>query len=97
MADARYFEEPEKFRPENFSPESKSERGPYPFMTFGHGPRNCIGMRFALLQLKMAIIRIVSNFKILPCAKTVDKLVMAPGSTSGQPIGGMWVKIEKRL
>jgi cytochrome P450 len=51
MKDERFFENPEKFDPENFSPEKKSERSPYTFLAFGQGPRNCIGMRFALLQV----------------------------------------------
>jgi cytochrome P450 len=51
MKDEKYFSNPEKFDPENFSPEKKAERSPYTFLAFGQGPRNCIGMRFALLQV----------------------------------------------
>ena len=39
-------------------------------MPFGYGPRNCIGMRFALLQVKMALIEIVSKFKIVLAPET---------------------------
>ncbi len=51
MKDEKYFSNPEKFDPEHFSPEKKAERSPYTFLAFGQGPRNCIGMRFALLQV----------------------------------------------
>ena len=52
MKDEKYFSNPEKFDPDNFSPEKKAERNPYAFLAFGQGPRNCIGMRFALLQVQ---------------------------------------------
>ena len=32
MKDEKYFSNPEKFDPENFSPEKKAERSPYAFL-----------------------------------------------------------------
>jgi len=96
MRDEKFFSNPEEFNPENFSPEEKAERGPYPFMAFGHGPRNCIGMRFALLQLKTAIVRLLANYRLLPCSKTVEKLIPDPTSRQLQPKGGIWMKVQKR-
>ena len=34
------------------------------YLPFGYGPRNCVGMMFALMEAKMALIEIVRNFKI---------------------------------
>jgi len=34
------------------------------FQPFGAGPRNCIGMRFALVEVKMAICKILQNFRL---------------------------------
>jgi len=34
------------------------------FQPFGAGPRNCIGMRFALVEVKMAICKILQNFQL---------------------------------
>jgi len=96
MKDERYFKNPNQFDPENFSPENKAARGPYPYFGFGHGPRNCIGMRFALLNCKIALLRLLLDYKILPCSKTVDKLIPDPTSMNGAPIGGTWIKVEKR-
>lgn len=96
MKDEKYFPNPEEFNPDNFSPERKAERNPYAFLAFGQGPRNCIGMRFGLLQVKTAIIRLIANYKVKPCSKTVEKLYPNPMSQSLQPKGDVWVKVQER-
>ena len=47
-----------------FTAEEKAKRHPCAYSPFGLGPRNCVGMRFALMEAKMALIEIVRNFKI---------------------------------
>ena len=53
-----------------FTAEEKAKRHPCAYLPFGLGPRNCIGMRFALMEAKMALIEIVRNFKILRLPET---------------------------
>ena len=48
-----------------FTAEEKAKRDPFCFMPFGMGPRNCIGMRFALLEAKMALIQILRQFRLV--------------------------------
>ncbi|XP_077880872.1 cytochrome P450 3A9-like isoform X1 [Ictidomys tridecemlineatus] len=65
-----YWPEPEKFYPERFSKKNKDSINPYLYMPFGNGPRNCIGMRFALMNMKLALIRLLQNFSFHPCKET---------------------------
>ncbi|CAO2630596.1 Cytochrome P450 3A31 [Lemmus lemmus] len=68
--DPQYWPEPEEFRPERFSKEKKGSIDPYVYMPFGNGPRNCIGMRFALMNMKLALTKLLQNFSFQPCKET---------------------------
>ncbi|XP_052610982.1 cytochrome P450 3A13-like [Peromyscus californicus insignis] len=74
--DPRYWPEPEKFHPERFSKENKDRINPYTYLPFGYGPRNCIGMRFALINMKLAIVKILQNFSLHPCEETEIPLIL---------------------
>ncbi|VVC90085.1 unnamed protein product [Leptidea sinapis] len=68
--DAKYFPDPEKFNPERFSDENKHLINSMTYMPFGFGPRNCIGSRFALLEIKMLIYQVLLRMEVSPCEKT---------------------------
>ncbi|KAL1768486.1 cytochrome P450 3A31, partial [Sigmodon hispidus] len=68
--DPQYWPEPEEFHPERFSKENKGNISPYVYLPFGNGPRNCIGMRFALMNMKLAITKVLQNFSFQPCKET---------------------------
>ena len=53
-----------------FTPEEKAKYHPCAHMPFGYGPRNYIGMRLALLEVKMTLIEVVSNFSIILAPET---------------------------
>ena len=95
--DEKYFPNPHQFNPERFSKENKEKRHPYAFLAFGIGPRNCIGSRLALFNLKSGLVHLVSKYKVLTCAKTPEKLIVDPTSANGDVVGGIWVKFEKRV
>eukprot|EP00096_Caligus_rogercresseyi_P009571 TRINITY_DN3270_c0_g1_i1.p1 TRINITY_DN3270_c0_g1~~TRINITY_DN3270_c0_g1_i1.p1 ORF type:complete len:538 (+),score=101.27 TRINITY_DN3270_c0_g1_i1:131-1744(+) len=92
-----HFSEPEKFEPHHFSEEEKKNRSVYSYLSFGQGPRNCIGMRFALLQIKTCLYRLIYNYKVLRNEKTVDKIFIPPTEFNPDIEGGAWVKFEKRV
>ncbi|KAF7277798.1 hypothetical protein GWI33_009216 [Rhynchophorus ferrugineus] len=93
--DPRYYADPEKFDPERFSSEEKNKRHPYIHIPFGEGPRNCIGLRFGLMQSKIGIIRILTNFRIHISTKTKMPLTVDPSIFLLKSNETLYLKAEK--
>ncbi|KAM9352628.1 thromboxane-A synthase [Symphorus nematophorus] len=93
--DPEHWPEPEKFIPERFTPEAKASRHPFVYLPFGAGPRNCVGMRLAQLEIKMALVRLFRTFSIVVCSETKVPLELKSSSTLG-PKNGIFVKIQRR-
>ena len=73
------------FNPLNFTKDARQSRRPYTFLAFGQGPRACIGMRFAMLELKVAMIEILKKYTILPINKNPETFKMDPENEMGYP------------
>ncbi|XP_029950461.1 cytochrome P450 3A40-like [Salarias fasciatus] len=68
--DPEIWPEPERFKPERFTKGNKETIDPYTYMPFGMGPRNCIGMRFALVSMKLALVEVLQKFSFSVCKET---------------------------
>ncbi|KAI5717037.1 hypothetical protein M8J76_016529 [Diaphorina citri] len=63
---SHYYDRPDVFDPDRWLPERSSQRDPQCFLPFMTGPRNCIGGKYALLQMKVFTVSIVREFEVLP-------------------------------
>uniref|UniRef100_A0A914M114 Cytochrome P450 n=1 Tax=Meloidogyne incognita TaxID=6306 RepID=A0A914M114_MELIC len=60
---------------EEFKPERWLNGGELAFYyPFGGGPRICIGLRFAIMETKMRLVRLLKTFELKRCLETEDFL-----------------------
>ncbi|XP_059051541.1 probable cytochrome P450 9f2 [Achroia grisella] len=94
--DEKYYPQPEIFNPDRFSDENKANILPTTYMPFGNGPRNCIGSRFALMQVKVLIYDLILNFRVLKSKKTLDPIRLHHNDFNIKALGGTYLKFEAR-
>lgn len=59
-----YWDNPEGFDPERFSPERSGGRPRYAYIPFSGGPRQCLGDIFALTEIQLVIAMISQHFRL---------------------------------
>uniref|UniRef100_A0A182G0C4 Uncharacterized protein n=1 Tax=Anopheles albimanus TaxID=7167 RepID=A0A182G0C4_ANOAL len=92
--DPELYPEPERFDPERFSEEAQAARPPYSYIPFSVGARNCIGQRYAMLEIKTILVKVLANYKLLPCEDNNRALLQA--DITLKPTHGVFVKIVNR-
>ncbi|XP_061575638.1 cytochrome P450 3A30-like [Cololabis saira] len=93
--DPELWPEPEEFKPERFSKENKQHIQPYTYLPFGVGPRNCLGMRLALVVIKLALVEVLQEYSFLACDETEIPLTMDPLGLVG-PLRPIKLKLVAR-
>ena len=78
------------FDPERFR--DKANIDPVTFQPFGTGPRNCIGMRFALYEMKLALSKLLSKYRLVPGPSTEKDLTVEYKVITETPKHGVFVK-----
>ena len=61
--DPNLWPDPYSFDPDRFDPELKKSHHPMSWIPFGSGPRACIGIRFAMLEAKITLAKLLMKYR----------------------------------
>ncbi|XP_067676312.1 cytochrome P450 3A19-like [Haliotis asinina] len=86
------YKNPDSFKPERYQDQDKTMA----FQAFGFGPRICIGMRLALLELKVALIHVLKAVRFDPMPDTPKVLTFAPNLNVLQAEKDIILKVSPR-
>ncbi|XP_067687599.1 cytochrome P450 3A29-like [Haliotis asinina] len=89
--DPQLFKDPNSFKPERHNEKSN----PLSFLAFGYGPRICIGMRLAWVEMKIALIHVLRSVKFERMPNTEDELTFKKVSTL-KPAEDIVLKLSHR-
>jgi len=92
--DPEIYPKPEIYDPERFIGEAARSRQSMYYIPFGYGPRNCIGERFGILEVKMGLITLLQNYKYDVCEETPAKLKYTSAVLIQQP-KSIYLKVSK--
>lgn len=85
------FDNPSEFRPERH--EHYEGNSSFNFVPFSAGPRNCIGQKFAMYEMKVILVKILQKYELLPMGDDVKPtLNIIMRSDNGMQLG-----IRKRI
>jgi cytochrome P450 len=91
--DAKWFPEPEQFRPERFAAVAELGRPRFSYFPFGGGGRQCIGESFAWMEAVLALATIAQRWRVELVPG--QKIELQPKITL-RPKNGIWVRIVDR-
>jgi cytochrome P450 len=71
------YKDPLKFDPLRFDPANIEEkRNPFAYIPFSAGSRNCIGQKYAMIEMRSAVAKVIRNFK-LTVAEENSELILS--------------------
>ena len=93
--DPRYYPNPEVFDPERFSEDNVDNVKSATYLPFGIGPRNCIGSRFALLETKIVLYKLLLEFEFVATEKTQIPIKIKKNTAALLPEQGFHIGFKR--
>lgn len=75
--DSNLFEQPFQFRPSRFARLEYQRLPKFSYIPFSGGPHVCIGRKYALLIMKVMVVRILQNFEVVLRDPEEELILMA--------------------
>ncbi|KAL5283300.1 hypothetical protein ACFFRR_005903 [Megaselia abdita] len=90
--DPEFYPNPKVFDPDRFF-ENTNDIHEFNYMPFGVGPRKCIANRFALMETKVILFNLLSDFSFRKGEKSVVPMVLDPNGFQIKAKHGCFVKL----
>ncbi|CAH2051742.1 unnamed protein product, partial [Iphiclides podalirius] len=94
---AENFPEPQEYRPERFLGNEKDNIKPFTYLPFGEGPRICIGIRFAWMQIMAGLVTLFSKYRVEAAKETPVDIKFDPTAFVTNPIGKLSLNVIYRI
>ncbi|KAF7267362.1 hypothetical protein GWI33_019372 [Rhynchophorus ferrugineus] len=91
----KYWPNALKFDPDRFLPQNVAKIQPGSYVPFSHGPRNCFGLRYAMITMKVMLATILRRYKIFTDYKSIEEIDVKC-SVVIRPINGYKLRYESR-
>jgi cytochrome P450 len=87
------FADPERFDPERFAPPREEHKTPYALVGFGGGPRICIGINFAQVEIKALLSHLLRNYQL---ELAPDQQIVQMYMPTSMPLNGIRMRVSRR-
>jgi cytochrome P450 len=87
------FADPDRFDPDRFAPPREEHKTPYALVGFGGGPRICIGINFAQVEIKALLSHLLRNYELdlVPNQQIVQMYM-----PTSMPLHGIRMRVSPR-
>lgn len=88
------FANPDQFDPDRFAaPREEHKKHPYALVGFGGGPRICIGINFAQVEIKAMVAHILRNYQL---TLSPDQYIAQAYGVTGGPMRGIRLQVQTK-